>query len=211
MVITDNFVFIHMPKTAGQFVRDTLLEIVPGAQKQADHQLRSNLSSEHAELPVFGFVRNPWDWYVSWYHYFQEFHKHPIFRHYSDNGSKDFKTTVTRLLYFEERTENPVDQLSSKFDFGFYTWRLRHLFSRQDGDFNDVTFGRFENLVDDLFDQLDKHGVQLDKRIKKDVKKKPKFNTSKHDDYRTYYDSELVDLVAKRETLFIEKFGYAFE
>ena len=28
-----------------------------------------DIPPEFRDLPVLGFVRNPWDWYVSWYHY----------------------------------------------------------------------------------------------------------------------------------------------
>ena len=48
------------------------------------------------------FVRNPWDWYVSWYHYLTQTHRaaratEPIFKDVFDGGKSDFATAVRRV------------------------------------------------------------------------------------------------------------------
>ena len=63
------------------------------------HYPRFALPAEHDGLPLVGMVRNPWDWYVSWY----AFNRQPyvfnmLFEVLSDDGHSDFKTTVTSLV-----------------------------------------------------------------------------------------------------------------
>lgn len=72
MLIHDRFVFLHVPKTAGTFLRRVLHEEVPGCEPLpgmpgSAHYGWDQIPEEAADRPVLAFVRNPWDWYVSWY------------------------------------------------------------------------------------------------------------------------------------------------
>lgn len=110
---------------------------------------------------------------------------------------------------------------------GVLTYRFVTLFCRADGealpnfrnaadlkDFEDkqsfVThFIRNENLENDLFDALTAIGLQISDTSKKATRAAPKTNTSSRKrDTAYYYDSTSLDLVAQREKLIIDKFGY---
>ena len=72
MIATPRFVFIHLHKSGGTFVNECLLRFVPAARRLGYHLPRAAVPSEYAHLPVLGYVRNPWSYYVSWYA-FQKF------------------------------------------------------------------------------------------------------------------------------------------
>ena len=71
MLIYDRFIFIHMPKTGGKFLTEVLeRELGPPLQTLTIHTGWNGIPADAAGLPILMFVRNPWDWYVSWYHYY---------------------------------------------------------------------------------------------------------------------------------------------
>lgn len=66
MVVGDNFVFVHCPKTGGTSISEALGGRTPGDIVSLHRPLHS---FEAKGRKAFGFVRNPWDWQVSIYHY----------------------------------------------------------------------------------------------------------------------------------------------
>lgn len=70
MLVTDDFVFVHIPKTAGTFIQEVIRGHLPVlADWDYAHTPDSDLPDEWRHLPGFCVIRNPWDWYVSWFHY----------------------------------------------------------------------------------------------------------------------------------------------
>ncbi len=72
MLIHDRFVFLHVPKTGGTFLDRELRRELPGCQPPSNvprsaHHGWDAIPAEARGRPVLVFVRNPWDWYVSWY------------------------------------------------------------------------------------------------------------------------------------------------
>jgi hypothetical protein len=63
MIVTDNALYLHMPKTGGNWVREVLKSITI---EDFGHRLPSN---DFYRPNVYLFVRNPWQWYNSLYHY----------------------------------------------------------------------------------------------------------------------------------------------
>jgi hypothetical protein len=100
MIVTDHFVFIHMHKAGGNFVIKLLKEYFPGTKSIGYHYPASMIPEKYKHLPVVGFIRNPWDWYVSWYCFLQS-HKpgsDPLFDVLSNNSLFGFKKTITNLV-----------------------------------------------------------------------------------------------------------------
>ena len=69
MLVTDKFVFVHLPRSGGTFVSEVIRKFFPSAYEIGYHLPRTLLPREYSHLPVLGTVRNPWEFYVSWYHH----------------------------------------------------------------------------------------------------------------------------------------------
>ena len=64
MIVTNNAVFLHIPKTGGTWVKEVL------SSYQLDFREHSlDVPISHKDKSVFVFVRNPWAWHVSFYNY----------------------------------------------------------------------------------------------------------------------------------------------
>ena len=99
MIATSRFVHLHLHKSGGTFVNECLLRFFPDARQLGYHLPRSRLPPELATLPLLGFVRNPWSYYVSWFE-FQSRRPQPnaLFRRMSADGTLDFNATVRNLV-----------------------------------------------------------------------------------------------------------------
>ena len=69
MIVTEKFVFGHLPRSGGTFVSEVIKKFFPSAHEVGHHLPRGLLPREYSHLPVLGTVRNPWEFYVSLYHY----------------------------------------------------------------------------------------------------------------------------------------------
>ena len=88
MILTDDFVFLHPPKTGGTFVGAMIARLYPTRRRQLlegakgrrplghparegvhKHGPRHQIPSSHAHLPVLATVRSPFETYVSDYHF----------------------------------------------------------------------------------------------------------------------------------------------
>lgn len=67
MIVTDLFAFIHLHKSGGSFISNFLLRFVPSARRIGYHYPLASLPDAYRHLPVLGSVRNPWDFYISYY------------------------------------------------------------------------------------------------------------------------------------------------
>ncbi len=71
MIVTDDFIFIHLHKAGGSFIGKVILALFPGAKRLGYHYPLACLPQAYRGLPVLGSVRSPWEFYVS-YHAFQQ-------------------------------------------------------------------------------------------------------------------------------------------
>ena len=235
MIITDRFVFIHMHKTGGQFLNEVIARCIPDQRTVGYHLPRTEVPAEAAHLPVVGVVRNPWDWYVSWYAFNKRPGiKNPLFRVVSNDAQEGFKTTVSNMVHLgsdrrssaEHRealmrllpetldgnrgvglTRDSIRNLAASGQ-GYYSW----LFDRMLGSEDDHTFiGRFENLQQDFLEIMERLAVGETDALRHEFGQRERKNVSRHSHYSHYYDEECKELVAANEVALIERFGYGFE
>lgn len=236
MIVTERFVFIHMHKAGGQFLNDVIKRCMPDHQAIGYHFPRSEVPPAAAGLPVVGIVRNPWDWYVSWY----AFNKRPginnqLFQVVSTGGRDDFRTTVANLVNLgsadprsaAQRAElvrllpeslegnrgagltgDSIRSLSGSGQ-GYLSW----LFARMLGGEDDgaTLIGRFENLGADFLDIMRRLAVREIDSLKIELGRQERRNVSRHTHYSHYYDDALAALVAEKEAELVARFGYQFE
>jgi hypothetical protein len=229
MIVTPRFVFLHLHKSGGTFVNECLLKFIPDALHVGYHLPRSMIPPEYAMLPVLGFVRNPWSYYVSWFH-FQSSRPSPnfLFRILSDDGRLDFAQTLRNMLdlgagsirldmvlralpgsYSNQGLNLPRFALAPIRDtqLGFYTYLYRYLYA---GGREPVIVGRMEELREDLVPMLARVSQPISEDMHRFIEKEAPRNTSEHVAYAEYYDDDLRDLVALRDAEIIRRHGYRF-
>ena len=228
MIVTDRFVFIHLHKSGGSFVNECLLRFVPGARSIGYHLPRLLTPAKAAHLPVLGFVRNPWSYYVSWYN-FQSQRPAPnaMFNILSDNGALGFDATVRNMLelgsgsprltalmtalpahYGKSGLNLPAFALAPIRDsgVGFYSFLYEYLY----GDLSTVTVERAEDLRVRLIEYLESVGHRVTHAMNDFVMDTAALNTSEHGPYMDYYSNELRGLVAEKDAAIIARHGYQF-
>jgi len=231
MIVTDKFVFVHFPRTGGTFITDVMMRFFPSAREIGYHLPRSLLPYEYFHLPVLGAVRNPWEFYVSWYyHVWPRDAATPLHSWLSENGKHQFEGATRNALNIgtdNYRLDALIEKLPDDVDYrkrnipnitkdslrkirgtgvGFYTFRFNHLF----GNADDVFFCRQECLRADLIHFLEQVDSISDE-IRAYILESEKKNTAEHRHYSSYYTPELAELVSIRDRSMIERFGYVFE
>ena len=231
MIVTDKFVFIHLARTGGTFVSEVIKKFFPSAHEIGRHLPRELLPREYSHLPVLGTVRNPWEFYVSSYHYMWSRYAASTFVSWmSDNGRLGFTGSIRTLLNLgvdDERLDALIETLPEQVDHsrknipnmtkdamrrargtavGYYTFRFNYLF----GNADDVYFCRLETLRQDLVAFFEVIGAATDE-LRDYVLRLDKKNISEHLHYSTYYTPELAELVLIRDRPLIERFGYVFK
>jgi|SRR5882724_98940 len=231
MIATNRFVYIHLHKSGGSFVNECLLRFSPGAHQLGYHLPLSLLPEPLRALPVLGFVRSPWSYYVSWYA-FQSQRPQPnaLFRCVSDDSTLDFKTSVRNLLELGDdpaRLHRLLTLLPDRYGepgfglnlpnfalapirdsgLGFYSYLFRYMYTRTG---TQPFIGRCENLRAEFLGFLERAGIEATAELREFVLNASPRNTSHHGDWRDYYDRALADAVAERDASVIERFAYCF-
>lgn len=230
MIVTQRFAYIHLHKSGGTFVNEVLLRFFPEARQLGYHLPRSLIPAEYRHLPVLGFVRNPWSYYVSWYS-FQKGLPQPnaLFRCLSENGTLDFKDTVRNMLDLGEpgsKLDSLLPLLSESYTdrglnlprrclepirgsgLGFYSYLAQHMYA---GEESSLFIGRTERLREDFLKFLRKAGVGVEPDLITFVAAAPARNASSHAAWPDYYDEDLCRHVALRDSAVIARFEYRFE
>jgi hypothetical protein len=229
MIATDHFVYLHLHKSGGTFLNECLMKHFPGARHIGYHLPRRLIPARYQRLPVLGFVRNPWSYYVSWFA-FQSQRQAPnaLFEIASEGGRLDFKATIGNLLALGSGSPQ-LDQLLPMLaedyinhglnlprfalepirnsGLGFYTYLYRYMYL---GVGESLTIGRAENLQEEFLDFLARIGVTPSPAALEFLRTEAARNTSAHGRIEDYYDAELRDLVAERDRTVIETYGYRF-
>jgi hypothetical protein len=230
MLVTDRFVFVHLPRSGGTFVSEVIEKFFPEAREIGYHLPLSALPAEFSHLPVLGTVRNPWDFYVSWYHHQQSNNRRgPLISFLTENRSLGFAGMMRNALNLSEHAnlDALIEALPEDFNYrdrnianltrdmmrrirgsgmGLYSFRFKEMFGVADK----IVFCRLDRLRDDLlafFSGIGVDGNELCRYVSALDNK----NTSEHRHYSSYYTPELAALVAERDRTVVERFGFVFD
>jgi hypothetical protein len=184
--VCKTFVFVHLPKTGGEFLREIVKAEMPEIvvpNSVAKHGSLDKLPEEYRHLPTFTRI--------------------------SHDLSADFDTTI-RNFYVDpvlppDAGAGWVDLIEQ--DIDLQTWHLH----RQIGDRPDVVIGRQENLGGDFLKFLRDTGSPVTPGLKDRLLNAGRKNASKRSGYQTYYDAGLRDEIGRRAAEVIDRFGYTFE
>lgn len=236
MIITEHFVYIHTSRTAGTFLNKLILEHVAGAQMLQYHGHLRDLPGAFSHLPVIGFVRNPWDWYVSMFSDYQRKQQY-IFQIVSEGGALSFEATVSRFLSLGDNSAESKRLLGKLVDaapavinsntprrlgtaglrsghfavfpenFGYYSWLTRLMFESKKRHL--VHIGRFEDLREEALRLFTITGAPITEGITSYLKSADALNSSpRPNDFIGAYPPQLDLLVADKEKYLIDQFGY---
>lgn len=203
------FIFVHVYKVAGTSVRHSLSPYARDPERYLPSRLFKRLSG-HRVLPQrglvaltthssarkikqalpldvfeqfykFAFVRNPWDWQVSLYHF---------------------------MLKERSHHQHDLMKLQQSFD-QYIEWRVnedrrlqKDFVVNENGELIVDFIGRYETLEQDFAAVCDQVGLKYHL---------PHLNTSSHRDYKALYTPKTSALVAEAFREDIEFFGYTFD
>ena len=195
------FLFIHVQKTGGTTIQ-SVLRAVPdarrpeGCTKHAGLRVALRRNPEFADYWIFGFVRNPWARYVSWWEMIQRakasgdsagWSRRMMASNFIGGAAKypDFAT-------FVERGPQDYGRLSRN-QVNYRSTRTRR------ADF----IGRTETFADDMRTVLS----QLDLPAPEEL---PQRNKSEYGGYRDYYTPATRDRLGELFKDDVDTFGYDF-
>jgi hypothetical protein len=229
MIVTDRFVFLHLHKSGGTFVNECLVKFLPDAQHVGYHLPRSAIPKEAAHLPVLGFVRNPWSYYVSWYSFQREQLKpNFLFRILSDGGNLGFEDTIRNMLDLGSgsiRLDLLIKSLPANYGnqglnlpgfallpirntrLGFYSYLYRYMYGGLGGP---MQIGTMEALRAELPPLIEATGQSVSDEMRTFIEQEAPRNVSAHESHAHYYSDALRDLVAERDADVIERHQYRF-
>jgi hypothetical protein len=190
MFATPYFVYVHVPKTGGNFVRE-IAERHFGIEwtSPRHHEHYELLPPPYRHLPALAFVRNPWDWYVSYWAFTTRVPGDAPLHRAAEQGFEAFVSAAT--------------QRNVQGNSGFYSVMF---WSKTRG----VEIERVEHLRTDLLAFFNRHEIPIAGSLERDVVDLSPINVTTHDSYQAYYNDETQALVAVECQEIIEKFGYRF-
>nr|VFJ51828.1 MAG: Sulfotransferase family protein [Candidatus Kentron sp. FW] len=214
---THKFIFFHVAKVAGLSIRKALEDYVQEPEKfkvkrppkilngkpnrlyEMWDAFMTHVKAKDArkELPgeiydgfyKFAFVRNPWDWQVSMYHFILK---------ETDHVSH---ATVKSMDSFEEYLAWVIDSKKSPYAKGATKFQKDMIVDEKGRIIVDFV-GRYENLAEDFQKVCRTVGIEASL---------PRINQSVHQDYRAYYNDGTREMVAEYFKKDIELFGYTFD
>lgn len=238
MIVTDQFVYIHTSRSAGTFLNRLILNHVPGAKMLQYHGHLRELPQEYSHLPVIGFVRNPWDWYVSMCFDYQRKRQY-VFEIISTGTARDFEKILTRFLNLGDNSAESKDLLdklvhaaptsiskknpkprelpgltSDHFanypdGIGYYSWLFQLMYESERS--HDISIGRFENLRQEMLRLFELTGTPVTDRMQRYLNRAPPMNPSPRPRSSVAgYSPALRELVAEKDKYLIDRFGYQF-
>lgn len=236
MIVTDRFVFIHMHKTGGQTLSDVITDCISSHRIIGYHFPKHMIPQEYADLPIVGLVRNPWSWYVSWYSFNRQPNiRNSLFHVVSEDGRLNFVDTVSNLVELgsgSERSRRYRERLASllpdtldgnrgvgltrtdihslgESDLGYYSWLFDRMLGIEPGP--NTLIGRFENLREDFLEIMTQLDVPEIDSLTWAMDYGKRKNSSRHSHYSHYFNDQLRQLVAGRESTLIERFAYQYQ
>jgi len=224
LIVENKFAYVHVPKTAGSYITKILQNSLNTETIDKNNPHIYPLEVVELVCPVLCTVRNPFDWYVSWVHYFKTTRKiNPMYTAITNAEDIPFKEILMNLLsdninipdsefksysysknYLSmgERIYTVTEMKSN--DIGFLTWIMKESISC----ITEVTVMKYENFKEELPAYLENIGIP-NASIITEIAETPVINKSLHDpDFMSYYDDELIELVLHKDRKIFERFGY---
>lgn len=181
-----NCIFLHLPRTGGSWINYCLQnvshKIDPKNKIRCGHVPYYSLSESQRKKFCFSFIRHPFDWYASCYHF-----SHNISKIYKGKKSPD---------------EVAIHLMES--GFGIYHQSLDFFGVDYEIDF----IGKYENLTEDLITALEMAGEDFDKEYIMSVSD---YIPQKTKAAKIEFSDKTKDTIHKFDRKIFDRFGYEWE
>jgi hypothetical protein len=224
MILTDKFIFIHLQKCAGTFVREYIQDNFPDWERtKREHNGVKDIQSLRNRI-VFGTIRNPWEWYVSMYiarlsvqgpfaalygSTFKQFLENSLFKN-QKRHVHDLNFSIIRKLDIGTYSFRYIMCYAKRPDLVFKKYNKVDLISNHDNWIGVDYLCRVEYLNQEIVRLFSKYDIDLTDNQVAGLNRFEKKNTSNHGNYHEYYDEESSNWVAQKDKLIIEKYRYTF-
>lgn len=188
--------FIHVPKTGGTSIKEYFdnqydERFFHASARRFQHMFPHNWN----DIFKFAFVRNPWDRYVSMYHYRVRIGDPELEIELSNVSFADWLKTIRDLYEYKQ---------SKALTFGYGVFignQVNYLIDDKKNICMDF-IGRYESLQKDFYQVCVKLGIE--------VREMPHLKRTSHKQYQSYYDDETREIIQKLCWRDIEEFNYTF-
>lgn len=190
-------IFIHVPKTAGNSIFQTLFDANPQGHKEALWYRKFD-ALRFDEYYKFGFVRNPWDRFVSAYFYL----KHGGMGRYDCDFRDKYLCKVNSFSEFVKAMGDDSGYRKKIMNWVHFKPQATFLCDENGRVLVDY-IGAYENL-DGCYSELCRNiGLERNGELKM-------INRSVREDYRKYYSESGVDCIRTLYQEDINMFAYEF-
>lgn len=240
MIEFDKFIYFRLQKCASSYTRDFLLSIfkdgknrIPGVTHPS---VRQTLIRDQKKIWL-GTIRNPWKWYVSWYHFSIEKYKEGDLRFANIllTENKELRPFEDCLYYLLQQKEGKLPNMNlnvmGALDLGLLAYRYFNIYGNVNIDvfkerkhdselflnscINNVKINHFVDIERGISEQiyifLIRFKIPFEPEKFKQAAQMSAKNESAHNDYRDYYGEDLIELIEHKERHIIKKFNYEFE
>lgn len=216
------FIFIHFPKTGG----GTIFRFINSKNGSSLSSLTDHVGiwdvmkkEEVGNELKFGCIRNPFEWYVSWWSYLKVHGRPHHKKMFSEIGCwEDFTVFVKYILSSDYAYGIKYDfKKMLKYDIGIVTYLYINDFCNYDKVYGNERISKSITdkyfLMDKVIDMhdIDDKVPKLLKVKKTDWLSQKRRHATSHNHYSTYYDDESIDLVSRKDAIILTTFGYEFE
>lgn len=213
---TERFVWIHTPKTGGQWLYKVITANAPPSWKasygQWCHVRLCEVSllldrPERATLPVIACVRNPWDWYVSLYFWMEQ---HYVNRTGAFALPQNQREGLSRVWASDISRGNSIEGFQKGLEplLQYAPDSVQSRFLCDETGALGVIPVRFERLREGFLEALHQVGAEVTPQLRDGVLQTQKYNTSGRPPFQRCYTDELVERVRKKERWIVDTFGY---
>jgi len=217
MYTTNKHVFVHCNKTGGVFVKDWMIQHLGAKVHKYKHAPIRMLDTKHHDKIKIGVIRNPFDWYVSYYTYLTQnkalttlsfpqflftYTEHP-------RALFDFMGMKIRRKYenlYPPKTKLPIGGWTFHY-INYFSYDAIKIFKEEilapvEPSNLDVLM-RTENLKEDMI-------KVFGEEHRESITSFPRKNVSARKPYQEYYTPELRSRVEERDGILMEYLNYEF-
>ncbi len=188
-------IYLQMPKTGTTHIVALLQANFPLENIRHNHEPIADISGDSL---VFGSIRNPYDWYLSYWH--SQWNAPHVFEGLFIDSPEHFQAWMKRMFTPEcERFFHPM-YVGRSGDTGLYSIHTRHLY-RHGGEWSVDKMIKTENIDVDLaaiVGPITTFAPEI------------RLNEARRQGQRAdYYNAETIDAVTTRDRAIFERFGYS--